>query len=87
MFMPRLLHDAKKMRRLMGLSKPLPSRNVDKMKRMPSKEKMEATLSVTDIALIWPGVALTAIPAGVHLAQLNSLEMSMGGFWIDRERL
>ena len=85
--MPRLLHDAKKIRRLMGLSKPRPSRKVDKMKRMPSKEKMEATLSVTDMALIWRGVAVTVILAGVHLDQLDSLKMSIQGFRTKREKL
>lgn len=61
MFMPRLLNDAKKKSRLMGLSKPLPSRKVDKMKKMPRREIMDVTLSVIAIALIWPGVALTAM--------------------------
>lgn len=61
MIMPKLLHDAKNMRRLMGLSKPLPSRYVDKMKMMPSKEKMDVTLSVTAMALIWLGVASAAM--------------------------
>ena len=40
----------------MGLSNPLPRRNVDRMKRMPSKEKMEVTRSVTTVALSWLGV-------------------------------
>jgi len=31
------------------------------MNKMPSMEKIDATLSVTAIALIWPGVAFTAI--------------------------
>ena len=50
MFRPRLLKDAKKKSRLMGLSKPLPSRKVDKMKKMPRRENMEVTLSVIIIA-------------------------------------
>lgn len=61
MFMPKLLNDAKKKSRLMGLSNPLPKRNVDKMKRMPRREKIDVTLSVIIIALTWLGVALTAM--------------------------
>ena len=49
-FMPRLLKEAKKKSRLMGLSKPFASRKVDKMKKMPSREKMEVTLSVIIMA-------------------------------------
>lgn len=45
----------------MGLSKPLPRRYVDKMKMMPIKEKMDVTLSVTAMALIWLGVASAAM--------------------------
>ena len=51
MFMPRLLKEAKKKRRLMGLSKPLANRKVDRMKKMPSRESMEVTRSVIIIAL------------------------------------
>ena len=40
----------------MGLSNPLRRRNVDRMKRMPSKEKMEVTRSVITVALSWLGV-------------------------------
>ena len=58
--MPRLDQDAKKIRRLMGLSNPRASRKVERMKRIPKREKMEATRSVMAMALIWPGVA--AIP-------------------------
>ena len=61
MFMPRLLKDAKKKRRLMGLSKPLPRRKVERMKRMPRRERMDVTLSVIIIALTWLGVAFTAM--------------------------
>lgn len=50
--MPRLDHDAAKTSRLMGLSKPLPNKNVERMKRMPSREKMEVTRSVTVKALL-----------------------------------
>ena len=49
------------MSRLMGLSKPLPKRKVDRMKRMPSNERMEVTRSVTAMALIWPGEASNAM--------------------------
>ncbi len=54
--MPRLLHDAAKTSRLMGLLKPLASRNVDRMKNMPSREKMEVIRSVMAKELSWPGV-------------------------------
>ena len=64
MFMPRLLNDAKKKSRLMGLSKPRPRRKVDSMKRMPTRERMDVTLSVIIMALTWLGVALTAMMAG-----------------------
>ena len=60
-FMPRLLKDAKKKSRLMGLSKPLASRKVDKMKRMPRRENMDVTLSAIIRALIWLGVACAAM--------------------------
>ena len=56
MFIPRLLHDAAKTSRLMGLLKPLASRNVDKMKKMPSREKMEVIRSVMAKELSWPWV-------------------------------
>ena len=52
MFIPRLLHDAANTSRLIGLLKPLPSRNVDRMKNIPSREKMDVTLSVTANVLI-----------------------------------
>lgn len=55
-FIPRLLHDAAKTSRLMGLLKPLASRNVDKMKNMPSREKMEVIRSVMAKELSWPWV-------------------------------
>lgn len=55
-FIPRLLHDAAKTSRLMGLLKPLANRNVDKMKNMPSSEKMEVIRSVIAKELSWPGV-------------------------------
>lgn len=61
MFMPRLLKEAKKKSRLMGLLKPLARRKVDRMKRMPRRENIDATLSVIAIALIWLCVALTAM--------------------------
>ena len=48
MLVPRLLHEAKKMRRLMGLSKPRPSRNVEMMKTTPRREKAEVTRSVME---------------------------------------
>ena len=60
-FMPRLLKEAKKKSRLMGLSKPRASRKVDKMKRMPRRENMDVTLSAIIRALIWLGVACTAM--------------------------
>ena len=61
MFIPRLLKDAKKNSRLMGLSKPRPKRKVDKMKSIPMRENMEVTLSAIIKALIWLGVACTAM--------------------------
>lgn len=61
MFMPRLLKEAKKKSRLMGLSKPLPRRKVDRMKRMPRRESVDVTLSVIIIALTWLGVAFTTM--------------------------
>ena len=67
MFIPRLLKDAKKNNRLMGLSKPRPKRKVDKMKRIPMRENMDVTLSAIIKALIWLGVASTAM-VGVLLA-------------------
>lgn len=45
----------------MGLSKPLPRRKVDRMKRMPRREKMDVTLSAIIMALTWLGVGLTAM--------------------------
>ena len=69
MFMPKLLNDAKKKSRLIGLSKPLPSRKVARMKRMPRRENMEVTLSVIIIALTWPGVAVTAMTGDYLLGQ------------------
>lgn len=57
MFMPRLLKEAKKKSRLMGLSNPLPRRKVDKMKRMPRRENTDVTLSAIMIALSWLRVA------------------------------
>ena len=73
MFMPRLLKEAKKKRRLMGLSKPLPRRKVDKMKRMPRREKMEVTLSAIMIASSWLGVASTAMMGDCLLGQGDDL--------------
>ena len=67
MFIPRLLKDAKKNKRLMGLSKPRPKRKVDRMKRIPMRENMDVTLSAIIKALIWLGVASTAM-MGVLLA-------------------
>ena len=67
MFIPRLLKDAKKNSRLMGLSKPRPKRKVDKMKKIPMRENMEVTLSAIIKALIWLGVACTAM-MGVFVA-------------------
>lgn len=67
--MPRLLNDAKKKSRLMGLSKPLPSRKVDKMKRMPRRENMDVTLSVIIMALTWLGVAVTTMMGDYSLDQ------------------
>jgi hypothetical protein len=52
MFIPRLLHDAANTSLLIGLLKPLPNKNVDKMKRIPSNDKIDVTLSVTAKALI-----------------------------------
>ena len=59
--MPRLLKDAKKNSRLMGLSKPRPRRKVDKMKRIPKRENMEVTLSAIIMAFTWLGVGCTAM--------------------------
>ena len=64
MLIPRLLKDAKKKSRLMGLSKPLPRRKVDRMKKMPRREKMDVTLSVIIMAFTWLGVAFTAMMGG-----------------------
>ena len=61
MFMPRLLKDAKKNSLLMGLSKPLARRKVDRMKRIPTRENMDVTLSVMIIALSWLGVGFNAM--------------------------
>ena len=74
--MPRLDHDAAKTSRLMGLSKPLPNKNVERMKRMPIREKMEVTRSVTVKALLWPAVNSIAILSGL-LYQLDRVEASM----------
>ena len=60
-FIPKLLHDAKNMRRFIGLLKPLPNKNVDIMKKTPSREKIEVTLSVIARALTWLGVASIAM--------------------------
>ena len=75
-FMPRLLNDAKKKSRFMGLSKPLPRRKVDKMKRMPRRENMDVTLSVIIIALTWLGVAFTAMTGECVLGWGNCLTAS-----------
>lgn len=48
MLVPRLLHEEKRMRRLMGLSKPRAKRKVEIMKTTPSREKEEVTRSVVD---------------------------------------
>ena len=72
-FMPRLLKDAKKKSRFMGLSKPLPRRKVDKMKRMPRRENMDVTLSVIIIALTWLGVAFTAMTGEWYLLDLGKV--------------
>lgn len=53
MFMPKLLKEAKKKSRLMGLSKPLARRKVDKMKKTPRRENMDVTLSAIMIASSW----------------------------------
>lgn len=58
----------------MGLSKPLPSRYVDKMKMIPSKEKTEVTLSVTAMALIWDGVASMMVDLVVPIGLVYQLE-------------
>ena len=57
MFIPKLLKEAKKKSRLMGLSKPLPRRKVDKMKKTPRRDNMDVTLSAIMIALSWLGLA------------------------------
>ena len=69
MLVPRLLHEAKKIKRLMGLSNPRAKRNVDRMKRIPSKEKIEVTRSVTSIALSWLGLNDRAILK--HVGELD----------------
>ena len=76
MFMPKLLNEAKKKRRLIGLSKPLARRKVDRMKRMPRREKMDVTLSVIIIALTWLGVASTPMMGGRLLGQRERLRAS-----------
>ncbi len=58
----------------MGLSNPLPSRYVDRMKMIPSKEKTEVTLSVTAMALIWDGVASMMVDLVVSIGLLYQLE-------------
>lgn len=73
-FIPRLLHDAAKTSRLMGLLKPLASRNVERMKNMPSREKMEVIRSVMAKELSWPGVN----PAGVVVDML----FNYSGCWV-----
>ena len=77
--MPRLLHEARKMSRLMGLSKPLPSRKVESMKNIPSKEKMEVTLSVMAIALICFGVASIAMMAEAPVSSTGALQLVNAG--------
>lgn len=57
----------------MGLSKPLPRRKVDKMKRMPRRENMDVTLSVIIIALTWLGVAFTAMTGEWYLLDLGKV--------------
>lgn len=74
--MPKLLNDAKKKSRLIGLSKPLPRRKVDRMKRMPRRENMDVTLSVIIIALTWLGVAVTAMTGDYLLDQQERLTAS-----------
>ena len=74
MFIPRLLHDAAKTNRLMGLLKPLASRNVDKMKKMPRREKMEVIRSVMAKELSWPWVNPDVVTAGMSL--------NCSGIWV-----
>ena len=56
----------------MGLSKPLPRRKVDRMKKMPRRENIDVTLSVIIIALTWLGVAVTAMTGDYLLDQVNA---------------
>ena len=84
MFMPRLLKEAKKNSRLMGLSKPRPRRKVDKMKRMPMREKMEVTRSATIKALIWLGVACPAMMGVLFAGSMRALD---GVVWAQRRAL
>ena len=79
MFIPRLLKDAKKNSRLMGLSKPRPKRKVDKMKRIPMRENMEVTLSAIIKALIWLGVACTAMVGVLLAVSMRALERVNSG--------
>ena len=51
----------------MGLLKPLASRKVDKMKNMPSREKMEVIRSVMAKELSWPGVNSAGVVVDISL--------------------
>ena len=73
MLMPRLLHDAAKMSRLMGLSKPLPKRKVDRIKNIPNREIVEETLSVMLIAFTWNAVGSNIVTAEFCFQGWNSL--------------
>lgn len=69
---PRLLHDAKKMRRLMALLKAEEKTKVPTMKKMPTRDRPELTLSVMTTACSWAAVkpvvvvgdAMSARPGG-----------------------
>ena len=81
MFIPRLLKDAKKNSRLMGLSKPRPRRKVDKMKVIPRREKMEVTLSAIIMALIWPELGFTAMMGVLLAVSMRALRKVDLGQW------
>lgn len=81
MFIPRLLKDAKKKSRLMGLSKPRPSRKVDKMKRIPIREKMEVTLSAIIMAFFWLAVTPTAMMGVLLAVSTRALGRVDSGQW------
>ena len=59
--MPKLLHEAKKINRLIGLSNPRHNRKVQRMKRIPSNEKIDVIRSVICMALSWLSLSVGSI--------------------------